>query len=158
MKRLVTLVVVITIALKSIAQCGSVPIATFSNTIVCNGNSTMFSDSSTTPSGTINYWSWDFGDGSALNYLQNPGYTYANAGNYIVTLIVNNSIGCADTIAQVVVVNPNPVVNFISDATLSCQPLCTYFFDASSVATGSNVAEIVFHRQERFHIVTSIPL
>ena len=89
------------------------PVAAFGNTTVCNGNATQFTDSSTTTAGTISSWSWDFGDGSlGVNTGQNPSHVYVNAGNYNVTLIVNNNFGCADTITKSVQVYFNPVAGF----------------------------------------------
>ncbi|MCE9537932.1 MAG: PKD domain-containing protein [Bacteroidetes bacterium] len=88
------------------------PIAAFSNTTECNTHATQFTDNSISSVGTINAWSWDFGDGSSLNGSQNPSYTYVNSGNYNVTLIVNNSFGCADTITKSVQVYFNPATGF----------------------------------------------
>jgi len=49
-------------------------------------------------------WAWNFGDpGSGANNtatIQNPGHTYAQNGNYTVTLIVTNNYGCADTVSK----------------------------------------------------------
>ncbi len=86
------------------AQCTGV-VAAFSNTTVCLSSATQFTDLSTTSSGTITSWSWDFGDSSPVNNTSNPSYTYANAGNYNVSLIVVNNSGCADTTIMGVTVN-----------------------------------------------------
>lgn len=43
-----------------------------------------------------NYWSWDFGDGSATN-VQNPIHTYSSSGIFTVMLYVANGFG-GDTI------------------------------------------------------------
>lgn len=88
------------------------PIANFNSTKVCNGNATQFIDSSSSSSGTITARIWDFGDGSPLDNNQNPAHIYLNAGNYNVTLIINTSLGCADTIAKSVQVYYKPLANF----------------------------------------------
>ncbi|WP_246474764.1 PKD domain-containing protein [Pedobacter roseus] len=44
-------------------------------------------------------WQWTFGDG-AVSTLQNPTHTYANEGNYNVTLKVLNKEGCSSTTFQ----------------------------------------------------------
>ncbi len=63
------------------------PVASFTNTTVCAGLPTVFTDTST-PLGSINSWSWDFnGDGVADATTQNPSYTFPAAGTYPVTLI-----------------------------------------------------------------------
>jgi PKD repeat protein len=49
--------------------------ALFSNTTVCVGNSTKFTDESISSAG-ITQWSWDFNnDGVEDSNLQNPSYT-----------------------------------------------------------------------------------
>ncbi|HTL80240.1 MAG TPA: T9SS type A sorting domain-containing protein [Bacteroidia bacterium] len=37
-------------------------------------------------SGTENFYSWDFGDASAVSHLANPAHSYATAGSYTVSL------------------------------------------------------------------------
>lgn len=41
-------------------------------------------------------WEWDFGDGSPLDYTQNPIHVFPALGTYPVRLVVTNG-GCADT-------------------------------------------------------------
>lgn len=48
-------------------------------------------------------WQWNFGD-STVSFIQNPNHSYQNEGTYLVTLIVQNSSGCIDTIEQTVTV------------------------------------------------------
>ncbi|MCB1609015.1 MAG: PQQ-dependent sugar dehydrogenase [Xanthomonadales bacterium] len=50
----------------------------------------QFVDQSTTPSGTIVSWNWDFGDG-ATSSAPNPSHTFSNPGIYLVRLTVTNS-------------------------------------------------------------------
>lgn len=40
---------------------------------------------------------WDFGDGSGLFSETNPSHSYDNEGEYVITLIANNSTNCPDT-------------------------------------------------------------
>jgi len=49
----------------------------------------QFTDQS---SGTINSWSWNFGDGSTSSE-RDPVHTYAQAGDYTVTLTVSGPGG-----------------------------------------------------------------
>lgn len=49
-------------------------------------------DESTTPSGRITQWAWDFGDGNTSS-AQNPIHTYSTAGAYTIELVVTNSLG-----------------------------------------------------------------
>ena len=67
---------------------------------------TLQSDSGCTPfSPIINNltpdaisYSWNFGDGSVLLTDSIPQHTYTNAGEYFVELIVQNTLGCYDTL------------------------------------------------------------
>jgi PKD repeat protein len=49
-------------------------------------------------------YNWDFGDGTT-SPLINPSHQYQNYGEYIVTLIVTNANGCADTVTQIIYVD-----------------------------------------------------
>lgn len=90
---------------------GDDPVANFSFVTACAYDTVAFTDLSTIASSFIANWSWDFGDGIGTSNLQNPTYTYAVAGNYTVTLIVQSAIGCTDTIRKVVSLDPLPLVN-----------------------------------------------
>jgi gliding motility-associated-like protein len=50
--------------------------------------------------GNINSWAWNFGDGTSSNENQPPAHLYPDNSremNYLVSLIVGNSLGCYDT-------------------------------------------------------------
>jgi gliding motility-associated-like protein len=46
---------------------------------------------------------WTFGDGSASSEYE-PSYSYLDTGNYTVSLVVSNAIGCSDTAFKTVIV------------------------------------------------------
>jgi len=48
-----------------------------------------------TSTGNVTSWSWDFGDGTALDTNQNPTHQYANPGTYTVVLTVDGPDGSA---------------------------------------------------------------
>jgi gliding motility-associated-like protein len=50
-------------------------------------------------------WFWDFGDGNTSG-LRNPSHTYAQKGEYTVTLITSNQAGCWDTVTHKVEIEP----------------------------------------------------
>lgn len=90
----------------------------------CTGVPIQFNDTSNTRYGTINSWSWNFGDGTVLSdtsHLQHPQYAYPTPGIYPATLIVTNSKGCIDTITNNVTVLPSPVLNMLSLDTTYCR-------------------------------------
>ena len=75
----------------------SAPKAAFSVTM--NGLTVSFTDESTAPSGSIESWDWEFGDGGTSSE-QHPIYSYAQAGSYTVTLSVTDSLDQADSISK----------------------------------------------------------
>ena len=105
----------------------SVPLAAFSNTTECVGVATQFTNTS---QGSIVSWSWNFGDGSALDTSPNPSHAYASNGSYSVSLTVINSFGCSNTITQNVIVNAVPVAAF--NSTTACLGQNTTFTDITS--------------------------
>lgn len=96
----------------------------------CFNDFAAFTDNSTISSGTIDSWSWDFGDGTGTSNLQNPAYQYANPGTYSVLLIVGSDLACVDSIRKDVTINPLP----LADAGLDTLDLC--FGD--SIELGAN--------------------
>jgi gliding motility-associated-like protein len=83
---------------------------------------------------------WDFGDGSQAAIGNPAAHTYLQAGNYDVTLIVTDTLGCTDTLVrpQYIAINP-PVADFTPDITSGCPALTVTFSDAST-ATNTIVA------------------
>lgn len=113
------------------------PTANFSANTVCIGSPTQFTDLSAAGSGNLTVWGWDYGDASPFGTGQNPTHTYTNDSTYNVTLIVQNSNGCFDTIVLQAVTAPQPVVQFTADTFQSCPPLCVNFQDQTTIASGS---------------------
>ena len=69
-----------------------------------------FSSQST---GTITGWTWDFGDGSTSTSLPPVSHTYANPGQYTVSLTVTNGItSSTETKPTYITVFANPVAHF----------------------------------------------
>ena len=89
------------------------PTSNFDFTSVCRGTPTQFTSTSTTnPSGQqIQTYLWDFGDGQTGNG-QNVTHTYAQAGNYQVTLTTSCGNGhCNDQKRQTVPVYASPTAS-----------------------------------------------
>ena len=87
------------------------PSAYFIHSGACSGDATEFTDQSTVSTGSINNWSWEFGDGATSN-LQNPTHVYTQGGTYNVHLTVSSNIGCSSEIILPVVVFASPVASF----------------------------------------------
>ncbi len=114
------------------------PLADFLTDTVCSGDATSFTDLSSAMTGTIQTWSWDFGDGTGSSSLQNPVYTYGavtSVTSYSSSLIITDSNGCSDTIVQDVLINPLPIPNFT--ASTICTGIETDFTDLSTSNGGS---------------------
>jgi len=54
--------------------------------------------------GIINQWHWSFGDGES-DTIQFPSHTYVKNGTYTVTLKINSSEGCSDSIIKRISIN-----------------------------------------------------
>ena len=111
------------------------PVADFSADTACLGSPTTFTDLSVPNAPAIVSWSWNFGDGSALNTQTNPVHTYLNDGVFTVILTITNSNGCVNSIAKQVLVNPLPTAAF-SFTAQNClgSPVC--FTDMSTTPPG----------------------
>ena len=90
-------------------------IASFSNGLACAESTIQFLDETQVLAGSISSWRWDFGDGNVSNQ-QNPQFVYATPGSRTVELIVSSTLGCNDTIVQMINVAEGPDASFeISD-------------------------------------------
>jgi len=110
------------------------PVVTFSAPAACFGMTNSFTDQSTITSGTIQVYSWDFGDGFSSS-LRNPTHKYLQTGTYTVSLTVTSSNGCSGTVSKPVTVNPVPSADFSN--TTVCRNQSTSFTNLSSVTGGS---------------------
>jgi gliding motility-associated-like protein len=119
-------------------------LAAFNTTKVCNGAATFFTDSSITASGTINTWTWDFGDGSPVNTTQGVtgGHIYSTPGSYNATLIVSINGSCADTVTKSVVVYFNPIAGFTYNNV--CLEDTVHFTNTSSVDNSASISSYLW--------------
>src|SRR5882724_3676519 len=82
------------------------PAASF--TFSCSDLSCSFASTSTDPDGSINAYSWTFGDGGTSN-VQSPSRSYGAAGSYSVTLTVTDNQGATSgPLSQTVDVTSSP--------------------------------------------------
>jgi PKD repeat protein len=75
----------------SVTVPNAAPTAVF--TPSCSDLSCTFTDNSSDIDGSIDSWSWRFGDETASAAQQNPSHTYAAYGTYSVTLTVTDNEG-----------------------------------------------------------------
>ncbi|MES2398108.1 MAG: PKD domain-containing protein, partial [Bacteroidota bacterium] len=111
---------------------------------ICLGTSVSFFDQTTIPlPDYIEFWNWDFDDGSPININQNNSHLYDSADTYQIKLTAVSNFGCIDSISKVLTINPNPVVKFAANDTVGCEPLCISFTDLSTI-THTNITQWIW--------------
>ncbi len=111
------------------------PLADFSFTNLCINDSVSFTNLTQSQGSTIISYAWNFGDGTAVSTLQNVKHTYVNAGTYSVSLLVQSSNGCSDTIIKSVSVLARPQISFSPDVSSGCDSLTVQFNNTTTGAS-----------------------
>jgi PKD repeat protein len=102
---------------------------------ICIGETINVNDLSVGTNGAvIDYWEWDFGDGTLLYNQQNIDYAYQQGGTFDVQLI-SSAFGCPDTMIHQVTVQEVPNPSFTAPAV--CQGTATQFTNTSTIASGT---------------------
>ncbi len=111
------------------------PTAGFTADTACFGTPTTFTDTSSTISGAITNWDWDFdNNGTIDNSTQNPTFTNPSNNSYTATLIITTDSGCTDTASMNVYISDLPVADFTPDTV--CAGNISSFFDMSASSFG----------------------
>ncbi len=95
------------------------PTAAFAAPDSCFDVTTNFTNNSSISTGSINNYLWTFGDGDS-SIAQNPSHLYGAVGTYTTTLYVTSDENCGDTLAQNIVIHPNPTADFSINDTDQC--------------------------------------
>ncbi|MFI5164487.1 MAG: PKD domain-containing protein, partial [Bacteroidia bacterium] len=109
---------------RSFVVCNFIPVANFSADTVCLHSPTTFTDLSSNLDTSANYtYAWDFNsDGIIDNATKGTTtYTFTSPGTHTVTLIVNNTGGCTDTIKKIIYVDSLPIVTLHFPADTVCK-------------------------------------
>lgn len=114
------------------------PFANFNFLNSCLNVTTNFTDFSLPVIGTLNQWSWNFGDGSTSS-IQNPSHTYTTSGTYTTQLVVKNTYGCTDTIKQTPIIYPLPNAAFGTNRICTGAFLNLVFTDSSTIAAPETI-------------------
>ncbi len=97
----------------------------------CISDVVVFTDLSTTGSGTMTNWNWNFGDDSTSTET-NPHHLYMIPGNLPVELVVTDINGCMDTLVQEIEYFPVPAVIVVEPSSFfGCEPLEILFDNLS---------------------------
>ncbi len=116
------------------------PVAQISVANNCISSAIDFQDASPpTPTDPIVFWKWDFNDGAAPVFAQNPSHNYSTPKIYKVVLQVATSFGCSDTTSTKVRVGAVPLVKF--GASSICNNDSTKFQDRTT--NPNNVSRII---------------
>lgn len=106
------------------------PLAIFNVADVCFSELPFFDNQSNISQGSISTYNWDFGSAGMTSTEQQPlGVAYPSAGEYFIELIVNSTLGCADTLADTLEIFPLPTASFTFDNV--CWPDPVQFTDLS---------------------------
>ncbi len=97
----------------------------------CRDNLTSFEGIS---NANVNNWIWDFGDGST-GVGQYTSHRYLQTGTFNVSVTIDDTTGCPNSIIHPVVVNNPPTADFGFNAT-TCSNDTVYFTDYSSTPNG----------------------
>jgi len=95
----------------------------FSSAGICINRPTFFTDKTTTLSGTVNSWKWDFGvpgNITDVSALQNDSYSYTVDGLKTASLIVTTTDGCRDTVSKNISMIDKPPITLAFYDTLIC--------------------------------------
>ncbi len=112
-------------------------ITSFQSDTACLNTALSFVNTSTIPNGNIIFYSWDFGDGSG-GLLPNVSHTYADTGNYSVSLVTTTNFGCLDTATSTARVEGLP------NATIASSNGSSICAGDSSVLSGLVAANVTY--------------
>lgn len=99
----------------------------------CARRPLQFTNNSSIAEGSLQDFSWTFGDGFQSNQ-QSPTKSYDSSGNYLVKLVVSSNEGCSDSLSQQLRVNPTPLNTYQLFG--SCQGDSSRLVSTSSLDSG----------------------
>ena len=102
-------------------------------------NKFIFSNTYFSNNGTLHY-SWNFGDNTTISTQQNTQHSYTQSGNYNITLLVNDSLGCIDSNAIPIQVYHQPKADFGINNAAQCLNVNNYIFTNSSYIKAGNLS------------------
>ncbi|MCO4805362.1 MAG: PKD domain-containing protein [Flavobacteriales bacterium] len=117
------------IILEDTVEVFSIPDVDFISPNVCSNDTAAYTDISVSTQGNLNYWEWDFGDGTPPLYTQNAEHEYSIHGTYNVKLLVGTDKGCTNIVVKPLDIYPVPVPYFTQNG--ECEEQTVRFKDSS---------------------------
>lgn len=114
--------------------------ANFTSEPDCPGSASVFTDSSTVNQNQVVSWTWDWGDGSAIQVTSDSSvtHTFTNPGTFQVKMVAHSTEGCTDTIIKPVTIDTLAVMT----NTPTLKTICSG--DHANVNLTSNVTGALF--------------
>src|SRR5688572_12958294 len=116
------------------------PFTNFSSNVAngCVPSVVQFTDLSTTATGNIVSWNWDFGDGTTST-AQHPQHIYTEKGFYTVGLTVKNSAGCEGGVTRVrfIRIVSGVTADFSNSPPITCKPPFAINFNNETSGPGT---------------------
>lgn len=112
-------------------QAGGMPAIDFTNTTVCLGNATSFTNQSDED---VVAWDWTF-DSEYFSSQENPQKIFDSTGPFQVQLKGTDLFGCSDSISKMVETYPLPDVHILHDNV--CQGDTLWLKDSTEIQSGS---------------------
>jgi PKD repeat protein len=113
------------------------PVVGFSYVGKCEDETIKFTNES---AGSISGFQWNFGNGNTST-LESPSETFADYGNYNVSLLTTGTNGCISTLTKPVNIYSVPQTNFSLDLPpFSCSGSLSQFNDLTPPMADSNIA------------------
>lgn len=112
------------------------PVAAFNliNFNSCNNSNTISAQSTSTNVVSMN---WNFGDGTTATGA-NVIKTYTTGGTYVITLVVTNANGCADSTSKTITLSAKPTASFTTNSVAQCVNNNQFVFNnTSSISVGT---------------------
>jgi gliding motility-associated-like protein len=103
---------------------------------ICLDGTPLLLTSNSQPINLLNH-QWYFGNGDSINMANTMtcNYLYSTAGNYIITLVVTDTLGCKDTATQAIFVDEPGYVNFEASDSVICVGDPVFFSDTMAPHT-----------------------
>jgi PKD repeat protein len=110
----------------------------FNDSLTCLGSETTFyTDTVNTVTAAVQTYQWNFGDGTPGSAQQNASHSYSIAGTFTVTLTIQDTAGCMNSVSHSITIHNAPTTNF--SFVQACAGSPTQFTDLSLAPQGDTI-------------------